>query len=79
VVRSMGGFIEHGAGGNIHSEFVARNQPRVGLVTTGKTDQLNARCTSNVPPSRMRKMNLIPRFLPRFFLTFETSLWLKIN
>jgi hypothetical protein len=34
---------------------VARNQPRGGLATTGKTDQLNARCTSNVPPSRMRK------------------------
>jgi hypothetical protein len=51
----MGGFIEHGAGGVIHSEFVARNQPPDGLATTGKTDQLNARCTSNVPPSRMRK------------------------
>jgi hypothetical protein len=47
----------HRTRGRWHHQFgdVAHHQPRGGLATTGKTFQKKARCTSNLPLSRMRK------------------------
>jgi hypothetical protein len=52
----MGGLIEHGgADGDSHSGLMAGIQPLFGLVPVGMTIYPKARCTSNVPPLRIRK------------------------
>lgn len=52
VARSMGGLVELGADDDRHSDLLACIQPRFWLVVVGIRNQPNARCTSNVPPSR---------------------------